>query len=223
MTEQTTDLPADGGDTPELQSPSLANAVRSAIHRLYSSSSGESVIEGRGQTATRAQLRNAVGRSPEQSLMAWTTVVGKLLPEFPDDWTSTDEPSRQEWAAFTALTHWAMHQQAIPSAMHVTAKNRGHNFGHSVGRLAVARNSESTKARFDALLLSPGEASTLHHLRSLVQLLRASSISTDYGLLAEDLAALRRPGGRQRVALRWGRGFARGAAAGRAKQPSETT
>ncbi|MDR8019337.1 type I-E CRISPR-associated protein Cse2/CasB [Nesterenkonia aerolata] len=202
---------------------SLANAVRSTIHRLYTPARQERGPISPTHKATLAQLRNAVGRRPEQSPVAWTKVIDEILPEFPESQLSTDSPSNAEWAAFTALTHWAMHQQSVPAAMHKSAKIPSINFGYSIGKLAAGRESTSIKPRFDALLLSTHESATLHHLRSLIQLLRSSTIPTDYGLLAEDLATLRSTGGRQKVALRWGRGFSRGLAVGRTQKTTDNS
>lgn len=225
MTEATLSTPSTEADvTGDVEGgasqPSLANIVRAAIHRLDSSSQESDRPDPRGLTAVRAQLRNAVGKSPQQSVLAWNTVLEDLLPELPQAWTATDAPSAQEWAAFTALTYWAMHQQSVSVSMHTSDGSRRRNFGYSVGRLAAMRDSASIKSRFDALALSAGETATLHHLRGLIQLLRASGIPTDYGLLAEDLVTLRSPGGRRRVALRWGRGFALGVHAERSSSSS---
>ena len=116
-----------------------------------------------------------------------------------------DEPSRAEWAAYTALTCYAVHQQSQSRPMHVP----GTSFGEAVGRL-VPRTSESVKARFDALLTAAGFPAVRYHLRSLVTLLRSEGIPFDYGRFAEDLARLQDPRARDRVLLAWGRDYVKG-------------
>ena len=115
-------------------------------------------------------------------------------------------PSRSEWAAFTALTLFAVHQQSQSKAMH---ENRT-GLGYAIGRLAQRRDSESIKPRFDALVLTRTTGGLVHHLRSLVTILRDEQIPVDYGRLAQDLASTRDRGGWDRVALAWARDFARG-------------
>lgn len=191
--------------------PDLARLTSAAIHRIQSQVTHDNAGQAGSARALVATLRNAAGYDPADHIRAWTLVLEEIVPDFPEQWMRTDEPSRHEWAAFTAITHWALHQQSLSRPMHASAPRRGHNLGYAVGLLSRRRDSASIKSRFDALLLNSGENAVRHHLRSLVQLLRAEEIPTDYGLLAQDLADMRRPGGRRRVSLRWGRGYARGA------------
>lgn len=206
MSTDTAPAPPDASEA----TPDLARITSAAVHRLQGQVTQDNAGRSGGGRALVATLRNAAGYAPADHIRAWTLMLEEVLADFPERWLRSDEPSREEWAAFTAMTHWALHQQSLSRPMHVSGRSRHENVGYAVGQLARRRDSASIKSRFDALLLNPGESAVRHHLRSMVQLLRAEEIPTDYGRLAEDLADLKRRGGRRRVALRWGRGYARG-------------
>lgn len=166
-------------------------------------------LDGRAPQAraTLSTLRRAVSRDPGRDPLAWGLVLegdeGDILPEHLLG--RSDEPSRAEWAAYTALTCYAVHQQSQSRPMHVP----GSSFGEAIGKL-VPRTSESVKARFDALLTSAGFTAMRYHLRSLVTLLRSEGVAFDYGRFAEDLARLQDPRARDRVLLAWGRDYVKG-------------
>lgn len=206
-------MPTDTGSTTTeapAPPPSLARITSAAIHRLQNQVTQDKAGTSGGARALVATLRNAAGYAPMDNVRAWTLMLEEILPDFPESWLRHDQPSRQEWAAFAAMTHWALHQQSLSKPMHVSGTRSYQNFGYAVGLLSRQRDSASIKGRFDALLINPGELAVRHHLRSMIQLLRAEEIPTDYGRLAQDLSDMKRPNGRRRVALRWGRGYARG-------------
>lgn len=192
----------------------VGRAARSLENDLLGQDHGRTAVARRDL----AVLRRAAGASPEKDPLAWGLVLERVLPDLPETYLGRgDAPSRSEWAAFTALTLFAVHQQSQPKAMH---ENRV-NFGYAVGRLAQRRDSESIKPRFDALLLTRTTGGLVHNLRSLVTLLRAEQIPADYGRLAQDLARTRDRGGWDRVALSWGREFARGLSLTRSESQSQ--
>lgn len=177
--------------------------------------------------ATLSTLRRAVARDPGRDPLAWGLVLddgGDTLPEHLLG--HRDEPSRSEWAAYLALTCYAVHQQSQTRPMH----EPGRPFGEAVGRL-VAGTTGSVKARFDALLTAAGFSAVRYHLRSLVTLLRSEAIPFDYGRFADDVARLLDPRTRDRVLLAWGRDYVRGrypraatpAAQGTAPAPTGTS
>lgn len=200
---------------------SLRRIVDSAIMKLQPQVTGARARDQGPARARMAALRSGVGRSPEDVPLAWGEVAEEVLPNFPPEWAYGDEPTPEERAAFTALTFWALHQQSQDRPMHSGRKEREYNFGHSVGRLARTVESKSIKGRFDALLLNSHGKSLHHHLRSLVQLLRAHEIQVDYASLAQDLRDLEFPDRRRKVILRWGRGYAQ--ASQSTSRPSEST
>lgn len=187
----------------ETTTPSLREVIGRRVAALQ-----HAHLNGRSPRAraTLSTLRRAVGRDPGRDPLAWGLVLDDGGDTLPGHLLGhRDEPSRSEWAAYLALTCYAVHQQSQTRPMH----EHGRSFGEAVGRL-VARTTESVKARFDALLTAAGFSAVRYHLRSLVTLLRSEGISFDYGRFADDVARLLDPRTRDRVLLAWGRDYVRG-------------
>lgn len=150
--------------------------------------------------AALAQLRRGVGKQPGQvpAIIKYTHAE-----EFVRGWHS-DEPSYAEHAAHTALTLYAFHQQSQRSRMHVP----GRRFGLAVRALAPEIHSDvAVKRRFVALATADSFAGLTHYLRGLVQLMRTSKVTMDYGLLARDLWHWQFPDRAARVRSYWGHDF----------------
>lgn len=167
----------------------------SALQKGYLANRSDSV-------ATLARLRRAVGKPPGSVLeiLDYTTAA-----EFIEGWRG-DEPSWAEVAAHHAMSLYAIHQQSQRTPMHV----RDRSLGTAVRRLIPADDykPDHAVARRFAILGTADELSELiHHLRGMVQLLRAAGIAIDYGRLTEDLLTWQHSGGPDRVRLRWGRDF----------------
>ena len=123
------------------------------------------------------------------------------------------DPSPSEAAAFYALTMFGTHMQSATTDAHV----EGQSFARACGRFFAQSESQSTKPRFDAMLVSRDEDSRLIHIRSLITLLRGAKLGFDYGQFAQDLRTLNartssqsEQDRRQGVLLKWGRDFATG-------------
>lgn len=123
------------------------------------------------------------------------------------------DPSAAELAAFHALTMFGVHMQSATTDAHIA----GQSFAKACGRLYAQSQSQSTKPRFDAMMVAQDEASRIIHIRSLVMLLRRAKLGFDYGQFANDLRVLgdqtvtqKEQARRQGVLLRWGRDFATG-------------
>ncbi|GAB3620818.1 hypothetical protein GCM10027417_20790 [Glutamicibacter endophyticus] len=183
--------------------PRLASIVGASVMAMQGRLLND-VPSARGLAAT---LRRGVGRLPQEAPEVWSAVTEEILRDFPEKWLRTDAPSPQELAAYTALVHWASHQQSIRKPMHVHSDDYRRDFGRAAGELAARRSLETVKRRFDALMLSRTAGSRLQHIRSLTQLLRSEEIPLDYGVLAQDLTDLSYPASRGNVLLRWGRSF----------------
>ena len=118
-------------------------------------------------------------------------------------------PTRGEWAAYLALTCYAMHQQGhgLPREnMH----QKDARFGQAVRKLVKPKeqpDDASVLRRFNALATASTMSECAHHLRGIIQLLRADGIPLDYVQLAEDLYWLQNPVTAQRVRLRWGQDY----------------
>lgn len=203
MTTQETETP----DVPASEAD-LRYAVGATVARIQSDMLGEH--GDRAQTrakATLAELRRQAGKDPFQDPLSLQRVLTTLRPMLQSDDIGTgDTPSRSEEAAFHALTLFALHMQSSTTPVH----RRGTSFASACGQLYTFSESQSMKPRFDALLLARSARSRLIHTRSMVTLLRSSSIGFDYARFADDLRALAVPKRRAGVLLRWGRDFATG-------------
>jgi len=183
---------------------SLFDTVQGVVSRRIDGLQRGYCANHSAEVAALARLRRGLGKQPGELLdiLEFTTA-----PELVGNWRD-DKPSRAEIAAHHCLTLFAMHQQSQSQPMH----RSGHRLGKALRRLVGSDQlkPENPVVRRFAML---GTADTLdevvHHLRGLVQLLRANTtpIPLDYGLLAKDLLAWQYPSGPARVRLRWGRDF----------------
>lgn len=114
------------------------------------------------------------------------------------------EPSNAERAVHAALVLFAVHSQSATGPRHVA----GRRLGLTIGELAGDnRDDGPTAGRYHAFATETTWNQRLHHLRGLVAQLRTNGIPLDYGSLAADLYRQQRPGGLEKVRLRWGRDF----------------
>ena len=188
-----------------VQPPSLYRAVASAAHRLQRELLGQNSHLESNARSVLSRLRRAVASDLGEDPLAWWAVSEEVLGDLPEgDIGRGDEPSFSEWAAFTAITLFAVHQQSQSAPMHVAAVD----LGRAVGTLRRRSDSGSVKQRLDAVMLAPTPTAQRYHLRSLITLLSSHGIGLDYGRLAEDLRALRHPRSRPGVVVRWGREYA---------------
>ena len=165
---------------------------------------------------SQALDRNATGRSAALGQLSELRRSTADDPGDPRVWPSTFEglpaelagqdyePSNAERAIHSALVLFAIHAQSATVPRHVP----GRRLGLAIGELAGDnRDDGPTARRFHAFATATTWSQRLHHLRGLVTLLRAHDIPLDYGSLAADLYRLQRPGGIDKVRLRWGRDF----------------
>jgi CRISPR system Cascade subunit CasB len=165
--------------------------------------------------AALARLRRGVGKAPGSIPELWAQTL-EGLPEALAG--SGSEPSRGEWAVHTALTLYALHQQGKDIKTKCMSKE-GETFGISLRGLIKTEEDElRVKRRFDAAATADGLDEFSHHLRGLVQLLKAEDIPLDYPALTEDLFWFQFPSIRDSVKLRWGRDFYRGRKQGNGQQ-----
>ena len=156
------------------------------------------------QKATLASLRRGVGRAPGDL----PDIMGELLLDMPDEMQGQSGPSRAEWAAYSALTLFALHQQGHDpntEPMHVT----GEQFGSGVAKLVEGEADrdaamERIRRRFNQAVTAEDLAKLSYHLRGIVQLMRGKNIPMDYAQLSKDLFQYQNPELRGRIRLRWG-------------------
>jgi len=171
--------------------------VKQKIIQL-SESRNESAVK-----ATLAKLRRGIGKEPGSMPELWE-ITFDGLPEALAG--KGDSPSRGERAVHTALTLFALHQQGKEKLMSAD----GNSLGISMRKLIKDDEEEKRiKRRFDAAATSASVEEFSHHLRGLVQLLKAADIPLDYPALTEDLYWFQFAEQRDAVRLRWGRDFYR--------------
>lgn len=153
--------------------------------------------------ATLAILRRGVGREPgDDARLIPYTIEGI----YPHSRTLPDEPLPAETAAHAAMTLFALHQQSRRErSMH----ERGYSFGRSARLLGRHTDRDGVRRRYNALTTAEQWDEILHHVRGLIQQLRAEGIPLDYGRFARDLYWLQDPSHAKRVWLAWGRDYYR--------------
>lgn len=158
--------------------------------------------------AQLANLRRGIGRKPGDMPELW----GMLFAEMPEEMLSQNgQPTREEWAVYTALTLYALHQQGCKISeqnMHEAGKPEN-RLGRAVARLVKDEENDRDRIarRFNAFATADDMLTAAHHLRGLIQLLRAEEIPLDYVHLAENLYDFQNPDFRPGVRLEWGQDF----------------
>lgn len=166
-----------------------------------------SMPEGSTQRALLARLRRGVGKAPGELPELW----GVLFEDFPAKWMSVSgQATRSEWAAYIALTLFALHQQSKDpktTPMH----RKGQSLGRALNRLAGGDDEEKERIlrRFRQLAAAADIRGAAYHLRGLVQLLRGADIPLDYAALAWDLYQYQDIERMADVRLRWAQDFYR--------------
>ena len=85
------------------------------------------------QKAALANLRRGIGHLPGELPQLW----GEFLLDLPEEMHGWDgHPSQAEWAVYTALTLFALHQQGHELPVDPMYRE-GSRFGSAVGGLAV--------------------------------------------------------------------------------------
>ncbi|QOR46706.1 type I-E CRISPR-associated protein Cse2/CasB [Trueperella pecoris] len=190
------------------------NHLRSAVHvtcaRLQSGYfSDSSSPEHHKARADLAKLRRYASLDISNNPLALAQALFVMDGEFSEKLAGHgDEPSPSEYAAYLALTLFAVHMQSASQEVH----SKGVSFAQACGKLyrRLEGSSDSIKPRIDAMLLAGSERARLVHIRSLISLMRSQDICFDYARFAVDLRALANPKKRAGIQLRWGRDFVRG-------------
>ena len=156
-----------------------------------------------------ANLRRGVGREPGEL----PQLFGILLSDMPEDfWSKSGTATKEEWVCYTALTLYALHQQGYDAKSQHMHTDEGVSLGKAMYKLAASYdgdpNAEQRVVQKMRILATSADVKELsHHLRGIVQLLKANGISLNYKRLAGDLYEMQFPDGKRKVCLRWGQDF----------------
>ena len=156
-----------------------------------------------GGKAMLANLRRGAGKTPGELPEVW----GMFLNGIPDEMLSrSGEPTKEEWAIYSALTLFALHQQSNSDSVY----KEGISFGKAAAQLMNERSDDERERvlrRFGPAVTANDMYELSHYMRSLIELMRNKGIRLDHVMLAKDIYDFQFSEGRQRVALRWGQDF----------------
>ncbi len=156
--------------------------------------------------ALLAKLRHGVGKTPGEDPQLWGVVFDKLPEQLMG---KAAEPSYSEWAVYTALTLYALHQQGKDPKTE-SVNREGDRLGVALRRLVAPMGDENrVKHRFDAIATSGGISELANHARGAIKLMSANGIPLDYPSFAVDLYRYQFPELRNGVRLNWGRDYYR--------------
>ena len=163
-------------------------------------------LDQSGSKAQLAQLRRGVGKSPGELPELW----GMFLKNMPEELMGKDgRPSYAEWAAYTALTLFALHQQGHSDPMNEEGEEN--RLGRAMQTLAHSEkeDEENIRQKLSIAARSDDMAELSYHLKTLVRLLGNHDIRLDYADLAKDLYWFQFENHRDRIRLKWGQDFYR--------------
>ena len=155
--------------------------------------------------AQLAQLRRGVGKRPGELPELW----GIFLRNMPEELMGKEgRPSYAEWAIYTALTLFALHQQGHSEPMH--AEGEENRLGRAVKKLAHGEEEEeNVRRKFSITARSDDMEELSYHLKTLVRMLGSNDIKLDYEDLAKDLYRFQFENDADQVRLKWGQDFYR--------------
>ena len=151
-----------------------------------------------------ARLRTGVGLKPGDSPSA-TGIVIDGMPE--SIMSSTGKPTPGEWAAYTAITLYALHQRGHSRSVIVYKQSLGTAY-----RIAL-RGTADAEQVFSKKMAELGKTYDIHHLaiklKTVISWLSSKGTGLDYAELATDLFDWQTPAGRGKVLVRWAQDFNR--------------
>lgn len=155
--------------------------------------------------AQLAQLRRGAGKRPGELPELW----GIFLRNMPEELMGKEgRPSYAEWAIYTALTLFALHQQGHSEPMH--AEGEENRLGRAVKKLAHGEEEEeNVRKKFSITARSDDMEELSYHLKTLVRMLGSNDIKLDYEDLAKDLYRFQFENDADQVRLKWGQDFYR--------------
>lgn len=149
-----------------------------------------------------ANMRRGVGKTPGELPELW----GLIFDRMPDELLGNQRHSDAEWAVYSALTLYALHQQGSEESVQAA--------DISVGTAAacLVKSEDDTDRilkRLNLVATAVSQNDLAYHLRGLIQLLKGESAKLDYARLAKELYLFRYPESANEIKLSWGRDFYR--------------
>ena len=161
------------------------------------------IVQAKSNTEVLAELRRGIGKKPGELPQLW----GYFLESMPENFYGDKEPSRAEWAIYTVLTLYALHQQGKSLETDVMYQE-GQTFGKAVANLVHNENDkERVIRRFNTIATAISIEEMVHYLRGMIQLLRNENIGLDYPALAGNIFIYQFPEFSSQVRLKWGQDF----------------
>ena len=152
---------------------------------------------GRGMMAN---IRRGVGKYPGEIPELW----GLIFNNIPEELLGIKEASFAEWAVYTALTLYALHQQGNEKFMH----SEDVSIGKAASMLVKNEDDEERIRRRLGLAVTATSPSDLaYYLRGVIQLLSREEIAIDYARLAKELYLMNYEESSKAIKLSWGRDF----------------
>lgn len=153
--------------------------------------------------ALLANMRRGVGHYPGELPELWGIIFDRL----PEELYGQGKPSGAEWAIYSALTLYALHQQGSEESVHCADDI-------SIGKAAAAlvKSEDDTDRILKRLNLIATSVSTedlVYHLRGLIQLLKGESVKLDYARMAKELYLFQYADAANDIRIAWGRDFYR--------------
>ena len=172
------------------------------------------ISQAKVNTGTLAELRRGIGKTPGELPQLW----GYFLESMPEEFYGDQEASRAEWAVYTALTLFALHQQGKDPVVKSMQKE-GQSLGKALACLIHTENvRERIFRRFRTIATAGSIEELSHYLRSAVQLLKGEDVGLDYSKLAGDIYCFQFSELVSGVRLRWGQDFYRSTAEERTEE-----
>lgn len=169
----------------------------------------EEVLERGGSKAQLAKLRRGAGKKPGELPELW----GMFLKDMPEELLGRNgNPSYAEWAIYTALTLFALHQQGHSEPVHQEGEEN--HFGRAMRKLVPNgkdndEDEENIRRKLSIVAGADDMEELSYHLRAVVKLLGNSEVKLDYADLAEDLYWFQFENYGDRIRLKWGQDFYR--------------
>jgi CRISPR system Cascade subunit CasB len=184
---------------------SVANRIVYKLDQTLETSSGKAML---------ANLRNSVGKPLSESVSIWPLMFENLPEEFLSQGASL---SNKEIAVLTALQLYALYRQGKKAPVSQGGKEqetkvaKPKNIGYSLNALRTGDNTTAADRRFNALVTAATYDELIHHLRQMINLLKAKSsgeAEIDFGNLAQDLYGFL-IGRDESIRLNWARSYYR--------------